>query len=59
MRDEIDRRLMDPGFYMDAPAGKLESLQIKRAEIEDALERAEALWMEAQERLDAETAAAG
>jgi len=57
MRDEVDRSLMDPGFYMEAPAGKLEALQVRRAEIEAAMERAEALWMQAQERLDAETAA--
>jgi ATP-binding cassette subfamily F protein 3 len=53
MRDQIDRRLMDPEFYMTAEPAKLESLQRKRAEIEEALERAEALWVRAQERLAA------
>ncbi|MGM0584793.1 MAG: ABC-F family ATP-binding cassette domain-containing protein [Pseudomonadota bacterium] len=58
MRAKIDARLMDPDYYMNAPAGEAEALQRKRAEIEQALEKAEALWMAAQERLEAEERAA-
>ncbi|SES96994.1 ABC-F family ATP-binding cassette domain-containing protein [Oceanicella actignis] len=56
MRARIDARLMDPDFYMNDSAlgagGEVERLQIKRGEILEALERAEALWMDAQERLE-------
>ncbi|MEO0683157.1 MAG: ABC-F family ATP-binding cassette domain-containing protein [Pseudomonadota bacterium] len=58
MREQIDAKLMDPDFYQTAEPGRHEALQKKRAEVEEALEKAEALWMEAQARLDAEEAAA-
>ena len=57
MRSKIDARLMDPDFYLDGEPAKHEALHVKRAEIEAALERAEALWVSAQERLDAAEAA--
>ncbi|MEL6794561.1 MAG: ATP-binding cassette domain-containing protein, partial [Pseudomonadota bacterium] len=53
MKTRIDAMLADPKLYMDAPAGKFEDLQKKRAEIIAGLEKAEAIWMKAQERLDA------
>ncbi len=53
MRDAIDARLADPGLYQDADPSKFENLQIKRGEILDGIARAEALWLEAQERLEA------
>jgi ATP-binding cassette subfamily F protein 3 len=49
---KIDAHLADPALYQDADAAKFEQLQIKRAEIEDGLARAEALWLAAQERLE-------
>ena len=57
MRSKIDTRLADPALYADADGPKkAETLQIKRAEIIEALDRAEALWLAAQDRLDAATA---
>ena len=53
MRAKIDEMLADPGLYTTAPPGKFEALQKKRSEIVSGLERAEALWLEAQERLEA------
>ena len=53
MKAKLDERLADPALYTDEDPAKFESLQIKRAEIEDGLARAEALWLEATERLEA------
>ncbi len=58
MRRQIDERLADPETYLKLTPAKSEQIQKKRAEVEAALERAEALWMEAQARLDAELSAA-
>ena len=48
-------RLADPALYNGARPGDMESLQRQYAEAETALERAEALWVRAAERLDAAT----
>jgi ATP-binding cassette subfamily F protein 3 len=53
MKAKIDARLADPALYQVADPAKFEQLQIKRAEIEEGLARAEALWLAAQERLEA------
>ncbi|SFB78567.1 ABC-F family ATP-binding cassette domain-containing protein [Tropicimonas isoalkanivorans] len=53
MRETLAARLADPSVYEDRNRDKMELWQKKFAEVEDALERAEALWMEAEERLDA------
>lgn len=53
MRDKLAAKLADPDLYVDAKADELEVWNRKYAEIMDGLSRAEALWMEAQERLDA------
>ncbi|MDT8345613.1 MAG: ABC-F family ATP-binding cassette domain-containing protein [Thermohalobaculum sp.] len=58
MLAKIDQRLADPTLY-DGPAERLETLQIKRAEIVEAQARAEALWLQAGERLEAAEAEAG
>jgi ATP-binding cassette subfamily F protein 3 len=58
MRDQIDAKLMDPEFYQPAEPGRHEALQKKRAEVEEALEKAETLWLEAQSRLETEERAA-
>jgi ATP-binding cassette subfamily F protein 3 len=52
MRAKLDARLADPALYAEAGSDRLEALQIKRAEIEHGLARAEALWLEAEERLE-------
>ena len=49
---EIDKRLGDPKLYQ-GPAAKIEALQIKRGEVMAAQERAEALWLAAEEALEA------
>ena len=51
MRDRVARKLADPTLYNDPYA--LAEWQRKYAEIIEGLERAEALWLNAQERLEA------
>jgi ATP-binding cassette subfamily F protein 3 len=53
MRTRIDLRLAAPKLYGEGDPAKIEALQIKRAEIVDGLARAEGLWLDAQEKLDA------
>ena len=57
MRDEIDSRLANPLIYARGDTEAVEKLQRKRAEVEDGLARAEALWLAALERLEAAGAA--
>jgi ATP-binding cassette subfamily F protein 3 len=52
MKRKIDALLADPDLYHDPDPLKFEKLQIKRAEIEAGLERAEALWIAAAEKLE-------
>ena len=58
MRDEIDSRLANPLLYSRGDTEAVERLQRKRAEVEDGLQRAEALWLAALERLEASGAVA-
>jgi ATP-binding cassette subfamily F protein 3 len=53
MRGRLADRLADPALYQAGRRADLEALQRKSAEIEEGLARAEALWLEAQERLEA------
>jgi ATP-binding cassette subfamily F protein 3 len=53
MKAKVDALLADPALYTAPDPATFESLQIKRAEIEQGLVRAEALWLEATERLEA------
>ncbi len=53
MRDKLARKLADPALYEDARAGELATWNAKYAEVMQALDRAEALWLAAQEKLDA------
>jgi ATP-binding cassette subfamily F protein 3 len=53
MRGEIDDRLANPLLYARGDQDAIEALQKKRAEVESGLERAEALWLAALERLEA------
>ncbi|MEM9724405.1 MAG: ABC-F family ATP-binding cassette domain-containing protein [Pseudomonadota bacterium] len=52
MKAQVAQRLADPELYAGA-SDTLESLGRKRAEIDAGLERAEALWLDALERLEA------
>jgi len=53
MRDRLARKLADPLLYEAARAGELDTWNKKYAEVMDALDRAEAMWLSAQEKLDA------
>ncbi|MBW4708096.1 ATP-binding cassette domain-containing protein [Roseobacter sp. YSTF-M11] len=52
MRDKLAKKLADPGLYEDTKMGELEVWNRKYAEVMDALERAETLWMTALEKLE-------
>ncbi len=52
MRDKLARKLADPDLYEDGKKGELEVWNKKYAEVMQALERAEALWMSALEKLE-------
>ncbi|MBF9050788.1 ATP-binding cassette domain-containing protein [Roseobacter sp. HKCCD9010] len=59
MRDKLATKLADQTLYEEARAGELATWQAKYAEVMTALDRAEALWMAALERVEkAEGAAA-
>ncbi len=52
MRDQLATKLADPDLYDDAKAGELDVWQKKFAEVEAAMEKAEALWLAAADRLE-------
>jgi ATP-binding cassette subfamily F protein 3 len=52
MRDKLAKKLADPVLYEDGKAGELATWNKKYAEVMDALERAEAIWMAALEKLE-------
>ena len=52
MQSKIDELLADPNLYTDPDPLKFEKLKIKRAEVMAGMSRAEALWLQAQERLE-------
>jgi len=52
MRDKLATKLADPVLYEDARKGELETWNKKYAEVMQGLERAEALWMQALEKLE-------
>ena len=53
MRDKLAKKLADPSLYEDARIGELETWNRKYAEVMEAIDRAEALWLASQERLEA------
>ncbi|MEM8958332.1 MAG: ABC-F family ATP-binding cassette domain-containing protein [Pseudomonadota bacterium] len=53
MRDRLAKKLADPALYEPARVGEAETWQKKYAEVMNGLDRAETLWVAAQERLDA------
>ncbi|WOI55198.1 ABC-F family ATP-binding cassette domain-containing protein [Palleronia sp. LCG004] len=52
MRDKLAKKLADPALYDDGRSGELETWNRKYAEVMDGLDRAEALWMAALEKLE-------
>jgi len=56
MRDKLARKLADPALYEDGRTGELETWNRKYAEVMEATDRAEALWMAALEKLETATA---
>ena len=52
MHEKLSDRLADPGLYADDKRSDLDVWQAKFSEVEEALARAESLWLAAQEALD-------
>jgi ATP-binding cassette subfamily F protein 3 len=52
MRDKLAKKLADPDIYDDARHNERMVWQNKYAEVMEALERAESLWMAAEEKLE-------
>ncbi len=52
MRDKLAKKLADPVLYEDGKAGELATWNKKYAEVMEGLERAEAMWMTALEKLE-------
>jgi ATP-binding cassette subfamily F protein 3 len=53
MRGKLATKLADPELYEDGRAGELATWQKKYAEVMEGLDRAEALWMAAAQKLEA------
>ncbi|MEX0320316.1 MAG: ABC-F family ATP-binding cassette domain-containing protein [Ruegeria sp.] len=53
MHDKLSAKLADPTLYDDGKVGDLEVWNRKYAEVAEAMERAETLWLAAQEKLEA------
>lgn len=56
MRDKLAKKLADPELYADNRKGELATWNAKYAEVMQALDKAEALWLSAQERLESAAA---
>jgi ATP-binding cassette subfamily F protein 3 len=56
MRDKLAKKLADPELYEDSRKGELATWNAKYAEVMQALDKAEALWLSAQEKLDSAAA---
>lgn len=57
MRDKLAKKLADPELYESSRIGELETWNRKYAEVMEALDKAEALWLSAQDRLEQAEAA--
>ena len=55
MRDKLAKKLADPALYEDARKGELATWNSKYAEVMGALDKAEAMWLAASERLESAT----
>jgi ATP-binding cassette, subfamily F, member 3 len=56
MRDKLAKKLADPALYEDARKGELATWNAKYGEVMNGLDRAEAMWLAAQEKLEAAAA---
>jgi ATP-binding cassette subfamily F protein 3 len=52
MRDKLASKLADPSLYEDGRKGELATWNAKYAEVMQALDKAEAMWLSAQEKLE-------
>ncbi|MDA9329387.1 ATP-binding cassette domain-containing protein [bacterium] len=52
IKEKIDKALADPDIYTNKNPEKFENLSKKRAEAEEAIIKAEALWVSAEENLE-------
>ena len=52
MRDRLAKKLADPELYEPTRIGELETWNKKYGEVMEALDRAEAMWLAAQEKLE-------
>jgi ATP-binding cassette subfamily F protein 3 len=52
MRDKLAKKLADPSLYEKEKKGEIEVWQKKYAEVMNALDRAESMWVAAQDKLD-------
>ncbi|MEM7643072.1 MAG: ABC-F family ATP-binding cassette domain-containing protein [Pseudomonadota bacterium] len=52
MREKLAKKLADPALYDDARVGELETWNKKYAEVMEAADKAEALWLQAMEKLE-------
>ncbi|SHJ19937.1 ATP-binding cassette, subfamily F, member 3 [Shimia gijangensis] len=52
MSDKLAKKLADPKIYQDGKLGEMEVWQRKYAEVRDAQDRAEELWLRALEKLE-------
>ena len=55
MRDRLAKKLADPELYEASRVGELETWNKKYAEVMGALDRAEAMWLAAQGKLEQAT----
>ncbi len=56
MREKLAKKLASPALYEDGKAGEAEVWQKKYAEVMNALDRAEVMWLAASEKLERATA---
>ncbi|MEO1551125.1 MAG: ABC-F family ATP-binding cassette domain-containing protein [Pseudomonadota bacterium] len=54
MLNKLDAKFAEPGFYQDTPMAELTRWQAKHAEVLEAIDKAEALWLTALEAQDAQ-----
>ena len=52
MRDKLAKKLADPSLYEEGRKGELETWNKKYAEVMQASDRAEAMWLTAMETLE-------
>ena len=53
MRDKLAKKLADPALYEPERLGEMATWQKKYAEVMEGLDRAEGMWLKAQEKLEA------